>query len=327
MKTKIKHFLKEYWIFIVCFFLGVMVALVPLPYYVEGTGGLLPLSERFEIENEEVSSNYYMAYVSSYKGTLSNLIMAFFRKDYDIYKNTTISGNTKEVELRDHLLLEEASQDALIYAYSKAGKEVNITKEEIYVAYIDSSFQNNLKIGDKLLTIEGETITSLTQLQEMISNIEKEKVAFTVEYNGKTEQRYAYIQEIEGQKKLGIYPALKREIEVDPAITFHFDSNESGSSGGFMTTLAIYDALTNSNFSSQLKIAGTGTIDANGNVGEIGGIKYKILGAIKDKADIFFVPKENYQEAKETLEKESSNIKLIQIETFDEALEYLKKYE
>ena len=131
--------------------------------------------------------------------------------------------------------------------------------------------------------------------------------------------------DIEGTKKIGILPTVKRKIRVEPEIEFIFDKSESGASGGFMMTLAIYDALTNSNFSKNKKIAGTGTIDGEGNIGEIGGIKYKILGALEEKADLFFVPKENYEEALQTLKENKGDLKLIKVEHFEEVLDFLKK--
>ena len=41
---------------------------------------------------------------------------------------------------------------------------------------------------------------------------------------------------------------------------------ESGSSGGFMTTLAIYNALTEKDITKGYKIAGTGTIEPDGSM-------------------------------------------------------------
>ena len=92
-----------------------------------------------------------------------------------------------------------------------------------------------------------------------------------------------------------------------------------------MLSLTIYDLLVKENLSHGRTIAGTGTIDKNGNVGEIGGVKYKIKGAVKDKADIFFVPKDNYKEAKKIVDKNKYKLKLVKVNTLKEAIEYLRK--
>ena len=91
-----------------------------------------------------------------------------------------------------------------------------------------------------------------------------------------------------------------------------------------MTTLAIFNALTEYDYTRGLKIAGTGTLDIYGDVGEIGGVNYKLLGAVYGKADIFFVPKANYDEAIKLKKENNYDIEIVEINTFDEAVEYLK---
>ncbi len=323
---KITKLIKGNWLYILIVVIACFLFLFPLPYIIEGPGGLIAVGERFQVEGMEKDLNYYLAYVSEYKATPITFLHAKMHKDYEITSKREQVGTDSEVSFRNHLMLEEANQDALIYAYLKAGKQVNILKEEAYVTYIDNLADTDLEIGDKIISINGNTLESKQNLFEMIqSSTISEKLKIQVEKNGKIEEKYARVFDVEGTKKIGILPTLKREIQVEPKIEFIFDKSESGSSGGFMMTLAIYDALTNSNFSKKMKIAGTGTIDGEGNIGEIGGIKYKILGALKEKADIFFVPSENYEEALKTLEESKKKMKLIEVSHFDEAISYLEK--
>ena len=65
------------------------------------------------------------------------------------------------------------------------------------------------------------------------------------------------------------------------------------------------------------------TIDIDGNIGEIDGIKYKIAGAVKNKMDIVLVSPYNYEEAKKIVEENNYNIELVSVSTFKEAIEYL----
>ena len=60
-------------------------------------------------------------------------------------------------------------------------------------------------------------------------------------------------------------------------------------------------------------------------VGEIGGVKYKLMGAVSSKADIFFVPKENYKEALDTKNKYKYDIEIVEVGTLEEAIKYLKE--
>ena len=63
----------------------------------------------------------------------------------------------------------------------------------------------------------------------------------------------------------------------------------------------------------------------DGNVGEIAGVKYKIMGAVKNKADVFIVPADNYEEAKQIVNKYNYKIKLIEAKNFNQVLEDLEK--
>ena len=108
-------------------------------------------------------------------------------------------------------------------------------------------------------------------------------------------------------------------------IKIDFTSKEGGPSGGFMLSLAIYNRLIPEDLTKGRIIVGTGTIDANGNVGPIGGVKYKVMGANSGKANIFFVPKENYEEAIQFRDEKGYDLNIIEIATLDDAIEYLRR--
>ena len=145
-----------------------------------------------------------------------------------------------------------------------------------------------------------------------------------VERNGKIIDCYAKLIEFNGEKAIGLYLVNIYDYEIIPKINLNFKSNESGPSGGFMLSLAIYDRLVNDDLTKGRKIVGTGTIDINGKVGEIGGVKYKLMGAVSNNADIFFVPKENYEEAIKIKKEYNYKINIVSVETLEDAINYLK---
>ena len=119
---------------------------------------------------------------------------------------------------------------------------------------------------------------------------------------------------------------LTYEYKTEIPIDVKTKASESGSSGGLMLTLAIYNKLTEEDLTKGQKIVGTGTIDILGNVGEIDGVKYKLLGAEREKAQIFLCPVENYDEALKVKRENKLKIKVKAVKTFDEALTYLKTF-
>ena len=92
-----------------------------------------------------------------------------------------------------------------------------------------------------------------------------------------------------------------------------------------MTALTVYSYLTDTDLAKNKTVVGTGTIDKDGNVGEIGGVKYKLIGAVKNKADIFLVPNgENYEEAIKVKKEKNYDIKIVGVSTLKEAINELK---
>ena len=62
----------------------------------------------------------------------------------------------------------------------------------------------------------------------------------------------------------------------------------------------------------------------HGNVGDIGGVKFKLMGAVNNKADIFLVPEENYEEAIKVKKEKGYNIEIVSVKTLKDAIDYLE---
>jgi PDZ domain-containing protein len=88
-----------------------------------------------------------------------------------------------------------------------------------------------------------------------------------------------------------------------------------------MYTLAVMEVLTQDDFASGHIIAGTGTIDSDGNIGALGGIRQKVVAAEAAGAEVMLVPSSNYQEA---LTAPRQRMELIPVSTLDEALAALE---
>jgi PDZ domain-containing protein len=67
-------------------------------------------------------------------------------------------------------------------------------------------------------------------------------------------------------------------------------------------------------------VAGTGTIDADGKVGPIGGIQQKIAAAASSGASVFLVPADNCDE----LAGLQTDIRLVRVASLREAIDALR---
>lgn len=327
---KIRKFFKENWLFLFGFLFFFFLFQIKFPYYIKAPGGLAPASERLHIEGANPSSgSYNLAYVSEYEATIPTLLIALLNPNWDIVKKEEeiLSNETMEDnERRSHLLLEEANQNAILYAYQKAGREFTILSSELYILYIAENIDTTLKVGDKIESINGIKVNTKKELEEVIHTLNiGDELSFTVIRNGSKTSARATIILVEGMPKIGIMLSEQKKIETIPKFSFSFDKNESGSSGGLMMTLAIYDALTEEDLTKGKTIVGTGTIDEYGVVGEIGGVRYKLIGAVKKGADVFLVPSANYEEAMQVKKEKNYSIPIIAVETFEDAVAYLEK--
>ena len=319
---KIFDLIKRNIFFIITLIVIFLLFNIKLPYYIETSGGLININDRYIIDksyNSKGSIN--MTYVSEYKGTIPTLLIAKLNKNMDIIKKEEVvyeNETEEEVNFRGKMMLKEASDNAIIISYLKADKLVKIKSLDMYITYIYNDSDTDLKIKDKIISIDNTIVNSKEEIKELIKN--KNKIKIKVINDNKEYERYATIKD----GKIGVIVTYDRDIETYPKIKVVDKKNEYGSSGGLMTTLLIYNKLTKFDITKGLKIAGTGTIEIDGTVGEIDGIKYKLKGAVKEKADVFLVPSGNYKEALKYKKQNKYNIKIVEVKTFDDAVNYLK---
>lgn len=326
----LKEKIKQNKFYILTFLILFSLFLIPLPYYIEKDGGTISTKDRIKIENTESSGNFYMAYVSEIKVNIPTYIISLFNKDWTLIpKNEVVLTNETEEDekFRSKLLLKESINNAIASAYTLANKKYEILNENYYVTYVDETAITDLKVQDKIIKINDTLVNNKIEIANIINNSKVgDTISIEVENKGKTYYRKSTLIEMDGKPVIGVMLTSEKTIETEPKIVDNFAATESGSSGGLMLALEIYDNITNKNISKNRKIAGTGTIDEDGNVGQIGGVKYKLKGVYNDGIKIFLVPNgENYEEAIEVAKKENLDIQIIGVSTLEEAIKKLEE--
>lgn len=310
--------------------LTIFIGMYELNYEVYTWGKAINVDDVIEVKNEyESKGSLNITYVRAYKGTILTTLMSKVIPSWDLVKASDIrlDGETIEDELkRGRIDLETTNEYALKNALEKANISYKEKDKEIIVYHVFKEANTNLEVGDIIRKIDNIDINSKEDIKGALENKKvDDEILIEVENSKKKVNKTAKVIEIDNQKLIGIYLVPKIKIETDKEIDFKFDKTESGSSAGLMTALSIYNKLVKEDITKGKKISGTGTIDYEGNVGEIGGLKYKIKGAVKSESDIFLVPSgENYEEAKKIVEDSKYKIKLIEISTFEEAISKLK---
>lgn len=326
MKNKIIDFFKNNIKFLIFLIVFMCIINFPLPYYILAPGGVIDIRDRIQIEDKnDTSGTLNLLYVTEYEANVGMMLASYILKDWDTEKieEVQVSNETmEEIAIRNKVMLENSMQNAIIVAYGKAGKKVNIKGRENIV--IATTSDNGLKVGDKILKADGIEIESSSVLKTIIENKnDGDSIVLDIIRDNKEQQVTVKIEDTTDGKVIGVVILTNYIYDVDPEINLTFKSSEGGASGGLMIALNIYNSLTETDITKGRKIAGTGTIDANGNVGAIDGVKYKIIGAHNNDMEIVFVPKDNYEEAIKVKEEYNYDMEIVSVETFDDALNYL----
>ena len=212
----------------------------------------------------------------------------------------------------------------------------------VYVLNVadNSTFKNVLQIADTLPGVNGKTFESSKELIDYVGGVKRgDKVSVSYISDGKSKTAEGKIVKLSNGKN-GIGIGLTDHTEVNSPVKVAFSTEGvGGPSAGLMFTLAIYDQVYGENMRNGRVIAGTGTIESDGSVGDIGGAGLKVISAAQAGAEIFFVPnnpvdeavkkkdpsaKTNYEEAKEAAKKIGTDMKIVPVTTLQEAIDYLK---
>ncbi len=327
---KIKEFIKENYKGLIAIIIVFLLFMIELPFSIYAPGGSVNLQDRIVVlDGYESEGSFNMAYVSMVRGSIPFLLISYIIPDWDIVakEDITIEGEDMDEMLKRERLSMQSSMDAaIINAYQKAGQELVITSTINEVNYIAQEADTDLLIGDAIEMVNGVKVSSLEDLQNIISALsEGTEVTLTVKRDGTYQECYATTYETTDGTKIGVSLLTTYEYVTNPEVTINSKASEVGSSGGLMMSLAIYDQLVEEDLTGGKKIVGTGTIDIDGQIGAIGGVKYKLIGAVKNDADLFLCPSDNYEEAISIAAEKDYDLTIIGVSTFDEAIKKLEE--
>lgn len=214
------------------------------------------------------------------------------------------------------------SQDSAVVAawqLTKPDAKFTLTVEQ---AVTDSAKQAFNK-GDKLVSIvdadsKSVQITNYKQLREVLEKLTPGKpIKLTVERGSTTQEVSVVGAKPEDSSRKGAMLGIT--LNVNPPtgheVTYAVE-NIGGPSAGMIFALDIAQRLEGKNYAGTTPVAGTGTIDLSGNVGAIGGIKQKMLGARDEGYKVFLAPVGN---CADVVGNEPKGMTVIPVSTLSEA--------
>jgi len=228
--------------------------------------------------------------------SIYQVIAAYFDKSSSITPMDQVYApdtSSAEVNQANQIMMTSSQQDAIAAALHEL--KVPFTSK-LSVALVSKKTPSDgvFKVGDQILSVDGQIINSFAQLTNLIQNWDaKAPLAIKFSRGGKVIDTAISPVMKSGHYRIGIYVAVKNNFPFKVKLNL---AGVGGPSGGMIFALGIYDKLTPGSLAGNQNISGTGTIDADGNVGPIGGIRQKMYTALRAGSTWFLAPDTNCNE-------------------------------
>ena len=323
---------------LIIFFIALMpIGLITTDYYFMSPGP--PYQWEIDYgnnENYEFEGNLYQLTVRRDEANVFVYLWSLVNPSYDLYpKELILPDGVTPQELSEISIqnMRTSENVAIAVALKNIGYEIETKGEGVAVVGLldDSPVKEKLKKGDLLNSINNVQIFSAT---EFISTLRTYSIGETVsiglirEVDGVSEQLFietTLIEHVEykGEPMVGFLATTVNERFDFPFAIDIKTGNVGGPSAGLMMALNVYNNLIPEDITNSMVVAGTGTIEIDGSVGPVGGIKQKIIAAKRAGAELILVPVANFEEAKPF---ETDNTAIVAVKSFDDALSVILQY-
>jgi PDZ domain-containing protein len=252
--------------------------------------------------------------------TLLEAIRGWLADDYAVVPRDLIYPPDRTQQQVDQENAEEFKQSqtsAETVALRKLGYPVQVTIAEVVDGMPAAGV---LKVGDLVKSVDGTPVTSALKLSELVrAKPPGTPRTITFVRDGVTkEATLTTVKAEDGNPRFGVRVDQKQPHPFTLSIQL---DRIGGPSAGLMFALGIFDKLDPVDLTGGKVIAGTGTIDDEGHVGQIGGIPQKLVAAKIAKATVFLTPESNCAEA---LDNPQPGITLVKVASFDQALQAMQ---
>jgi len=288
-----------------------------------------PYQWNIEIENVETYE---------YDGNLYQLTVRRDEANYFVYAwarlNSQIDLYPREVILPDGVTPQELSEIsiqnmvtsenvAIAVALDSLDYEIESEGDGVLVVGLldDSPVKDKLIKNDLIISINNELVRSASEFISMLRTYEIGDIVniglIRNEQELTIETKLIEHVEYENEPMVGFLASTPNQQFIFPFEVDIKTGNVGGPSAGMMMALNVYNLLTEDDITNGKKIAGTGTIEIDGSIGPVGGVKQKVIAAKRANAGLILVPTANYEEASVFAD---DNTQIVAVDSFDNAL-------
>jgi PDZ domain-containing protein len=334
---------------------GIIAAQITIPYYVITPGDASPVGQYIEVpqaDNHPISGNILLTDVFvSHLNALGYLQYHFLDPNNEIYSSQELLGpSTSSNQFVDQGYLEmtQAQSFATAAALSHLGYTVTSSNVGALIFGIvpGSPAAKTLKVAQVITAVNGTPTTSECGLIQSLHGLAPgTTVTVSVEQSyindvgrfvsGPVVDKQVTLKKapkatvvafcggtpITQTAFIGVEAENQQDWHFPVKVTVH-TQNIGGPSAGLAMALGITDKLSGGRLTGGRVVAATGTIDQNGNVGDVGGVAEKTIAVERAGATVFFVPK---VELKTAQAKASPQLHVYAVSNLDQVLRILQR--
>ncbi len=262
-----------------------------------------------------------------------------FRDGTVLVPSSEILGNTPPSQLncQNNQQMAGATSSAAVVALRRLGYTVaqnDLGAQVDLVSPGTPAAAAGLECNDLITSVDGRAVHTAADLVSAIHAAapgQTVHLGVTRAAKGGKATQVQLDARLSGTPSLNCQPArpdqafLGVETETRSTYTYPFNldiqvGQIGGPSAGLALTLGILDALGHGGLTGGHRVAATGTIDFQGNVGDVGGVAQKAVAVRQAGAQVFFVPPQELAQAR----SEAGSMKVYAVSTLSQALADLK---
>ncbi|HET9061306.1 MAG TPA: PDZ domain-containing protein [Acidimicrobiales bacterium] len=228
--------------------------------------------------------------------------------DHEMAPVVDYSGNTPPSQLacQDAQQMQSADEAAALAALTRLGYRGTVREVGALVSGVlagTPAAKAGLHCGDVITAVNGKAVSGPVGLTELLAPLAPgTAVHLSVTPSSGSGTRHLVLHLAAPPKVLRAegfsgHSYMGVDIQAKVRLTLPFPlsvnaGNIGGSSAGLAFTLAMLDTLTNGNLTGGHFVGATGTIDPNGQVGDVSGVREKTVAVERAGARVFFVPRD-----------------------------------
>ena len=283
-------------------------------------------------ESYDYEGNLYQLTVRRDEANYFTYVWAKVDNSVDLYSREVIlpKGVTpqelSEISMQN---MKTSENVAIAVALNLLDYEIETQGDGVLVVGImdDSPVAGKLLKEDLIISINNEVIKSTTEFISLLRTYEiGDMVSIGLIRNDKEmsiETKLIEHIDYENEPMVGFLASTPNQRFVFPISVDIDTGNVGGPSAGLMMALNVYNSLTEYDITKGVKVAGTGTIEIDGSVGPVGGVKQKVIAAKNAGSTLILVPTANFDDVQSYIDEDTS---IVSVDTFNEALNLISEY-